>query len=99
MNTQIRLHIDTHEPFADGAEYGKVGPYERVAGQVSLAVDPEAPAYQSVVDIEYARAERRRAGGVLDGLFHPEAGGYGPGQPSPGVRRQQPGHQAAGPLF
>ena len=54
MDTQISLQIDTHEPFAGNMEFGDVGPYERVAGQVSFAVDPEAPAYQNVVDIEYA---------------------------------------------
>ena len=54
MDTQIRLQIDTQEPFAGGMEFGEVGPYEKVVGQVSFAVDPDAPGYQGVVDIEYA---------------------------------------------
>ena len=34
MNTQIRLRIDTREPFAEGQTFGDVGPYERLSGRV-----------------------------------------------------------------
>ena len=52
--TQIHLQINTREPFADGIEFGDVGPYERVVGKVHFAVDPDSPAYSSVVDIRFA---------------------------------------------
>ena len=52
--TQIHLQINTRDPFADDIEFGKVGPYERIVGKVHFAVDPDSPAYSSVVDIQYA---------------------------------------------
>ena len=52
--TQIHLQINTREPFADGIEFGDVGPYERIVGKVHFAVDPDSPAHSSVVDIQYA---------------------------------------------
>lgn len=54
MDSQIRLTIDRHEPFAGGMEFGDVGPYDRLIGRVEFAIDPLSPAYQSIVDIEYA---------------------------------------------
>jgi hypothetical protein len=54
MPTRIRLHIDCHAPFAAGASFGEVGPYERLAGRVWFAVDPTAPAYRGVVDLLHA---------------------------------------------
>ena len=54
METRIRVQIDTREPFADGISFGSVGPYERISGRVAFEVDPEAPAYHGVVDLEHA---------------------------------------------
>jgi hypothetical protein len=54
MPMQIRLQLDTREPFAGGASFGDVGPYERLAGRVQFAVDPTAPAYSDVVDLPHA---------------------------------------------
>ena len=62
MPIQIRLHLDTREPFAAGASFGDVGPYERLAGRVWFAVDPAAPAYRQVVDLSHA--PRNAAGDV-----------------------------------
>ena len=54
MDTQIRLQIDAREPFADGMSFGKAGAYERLSGRVDFAIDPDASANQSVVDLEHA---------------------------------------------
>ncbi|MFQ5933346.1 MAG: hypothetical protein ACE5KI_01730, partial [Dehalococcoidia bacterium] len=54
MDTQIRLQTDIREPFAGGMDFDDTGPYERLWGRVDFAVDPETPAYQGVVDLEYA---------------------------------------------
>ena len=50
----VRLHIETRAPFAEGMEFADVGPYEKLAGRVDFAVDPDSPAFSSVVDIENA---------------------------------------------
>src|SRR5262249_24595316 len=34
--------------------FGEVGPYERLVGRVLFEVDPEAPAYRQVVDLDLA---------------------------------------------
>ena len=51
---QLRLQIKTREPFAEGLEFGDTGAYEKIVGRVHLAVDPDSPAYSSVVDIQHA---------------------------------------------
>ena len=51
---QLRLQINTREPFAEGIEFGDTGAYEKIVGRVHLAVDPDSPAYSSVVDIQHA---------------------------------------------
>ena len=51
---QIRLSIDKRGVFAEGLEFGDTGAYEKIVGRVSFAVDPDSPAYSSVVDIQYA---------------------------------------------
>jgi hypothetical protein len=47
MSTQLRLHIDVHEPFANGMRFGEAGPYERLSGRVAFALHPASPPYQS----------------------------------------------------
>ncbi len=54
MSTQLLFHLDSREPFADGIAFGDVGPYERLVGRVAFAIDPQAPAYQGVADVERA---------------------------------------------
>lgn len=54
MDSQVRLNITMREPFADGMEFGDAGPYERIAGQVDFAIDPDDPANESIVDLKLA---------------------------------------------
>jgi len=54
MSGRIRLQIDQKELLAGGAEFGASGAYERLSGVVHFAVDPKAPAYRAVVDLEHA---------------------------------------------
>jgi Alpha/beta hydrolase domain len=54
MDTQIRLRIDTREPFAGGMAFGDVGPYERLAGRILFAIDPNDPANRMIVDLDHA---------------------------------------------
>jgi hypothetical protein len=60
MDTQIRLRIDAREPFAGGMTFGDVGPYERLAGRILFAIDPQDPANRPIVDLD--RAPRNAAG-------------------------------------
>lgn len=49
-----RFEILQRDDFADGEEFGDVGAYERIAGRVHYAVDPESSANQHVVDLKLA---------------------------------------------
>ncbi len=60
MDTEVRLQIDTREPFAGGMAFGAVGPYERLVGRVHFCVDPRAQENADVVDLE--RAPRNDSG-------------------------------------
>ena len=51
---QIRFQIHTRAPFANGTDFGDVGPYEKIVGRVDFAVKPDSPAFSSVVDIQHA---------------------------------------------
>ena len=51
MDSQVRLNITMREPFADGMDFGDTGPYERIAGQVDFAIDPDDPANENIVDL------------------------------------------------
>jgi hypothetical protein len=63
MATQVRLRIDTREPFAEGLAFGRVGPYERLAGRVLFAIDPDDPANRTIVDLDHAP---RNAAGLVE---------------------------------
>jgi Alpha/beta hydrolase domain len=63
MNTAVRLRLDTRELFADGVAFGEVGPYERLAGQVHFAIDPNEPANRTIVDLDHAP---RNAAGLVE---------------------------------
>ena len=54
MNTQVRLNIERRMSFADGAPFGDAGPYERLVGSVSFALDPGDPRNANVVDLPLA---------------------------------------------
>ena len=54
MNGVLELQISEREPFADGHSFGDAGPYEHLVGRARFAVDPEAPAYADVVDLDKA---------------------------------------------
>jgi hypothetical protein len=49
-----RLEIRSRTPYANGASFGKVGPYERVEGSLHFAVDPSHPANRRIVDLDKA---------------------------------------------
>ena len=60
------LEIQRREPFASGAVFGEVGPYEIIAGVAKFAVDPRHARNQAIVDL--SRAPRN-----ADGLVEFEA--------------------------
>ncbi|MBV9121586.1 MAG: hypothetical protein JOZ39_12830, partial [Chloroflexi bacterium] len=51
---QIRLQIDRREPLAGGAEFGKVGAYERLLGRLLYAIDPDEKGLPWICDLELA---------------------------------------------
>ena len=57
MNTT--LIIEERAPFAEGADFGPVGAYERIKGRVRFAIDPRLPANQHIVDLTLAPADDR----------------------------------------
>ncbi len=63
MNGSLELRISEREPFADGHPFEGAGPYERLVGRAHFAVDPHAPAYADVVDLDKVR---RNAGGLVE---------------------------------
>jgi hypothetical protein len=54
MTNAITLQITDRRPFADGASFGEVGPYERLTGRALFAVDPHGAANAWVVDLDKA---------------------------------------------
>lgn len=54
MASPIRIQIDSRAPLAAGAAFDHSGGYERLNGTVHFAVDPNAPAYRAVVDLDRA---------------------------------------------
>src|SRR5262245_10881434 len=68
-----RIEILERAPFAQGAAFGTVGPYERIKGQLHLAVDPSHPANADIVDLKLApRDDRGRVTFIADFiLLHP----------------------------
>ena len=52
MNGSLELRIASREAFADGHPFEGTGPYERLVGRAHFAVDPEAPGYVDVVDLD-----------------------------------------------
>lgn len=58
-----QLEITSRQPFAQGASFGEVGPYEQLDGLVHFAVDPEHPANATVTDLKLAP---RNAAGLVE---------------------------------
>lgn len=54
MDPQVRLRIDARRPFADGASFADVGPYEVLSGRVHFSIDPGDQVNRGIVDLEYA---------------------------------------------
>jgi hypothetical protein len=48
------LVIHRREPFAGGAAFGNVGPYEKLVGVARFAVDPNDPHNKDIVDLDLA---------------------------------------------
>ena len=59
MTNAIEIDVTERFPFADGASFGKTGPYERIKGRARFAVDPKAPANASVCDIQHAATDAK----------------------------------------
>ena len=51
----VSVEITERAPFADGAESGEAGPYERVDGLLTHAIDPANPANALITDLALAR--------------------------------------------
>ena len=48
------IDIAERKPFADGMSFGDSGPYEKIRGIAHFALDPNAPANASIVDLKRA---------------------------------------------
>jgi hypothetical protein len=51
---QVRLEIESREPFAGGVSFGDTGPYERLYGKVHFAIDPSEKGLPDIVDLDLA---------------------------------------------
>jgi hypothetical protein len=58
----VSLDIRERQPFANGASFGKSGPYEKISGVARFAIDPKHPQNQAIVDLD--RAPRNAEGKV-----------------------------------
>ena len=54
MTNRIELSISDRFPFAEGHEFGAVGPYERLVGRAHFAIDPGTPAQHGITDLDKA---------------------------------------------
>lgn len=54
-----RLEIASREPLADGMEFGKAGPYEKLRGTAFFEVDPSDPRNAQVFDVDKAQPNTR----------------------------------------
>src|SRR5215831_17739845 len=44
----VSLDIRERQPFANGTDFGKSGPYERIAGVAHFAIDPKHPRNKAI---------------------------------------------------
>jgi hypothetical protein len=54
-----RVEVQSRVPFADGERFGDVGPYEKIRGVAWFALDPDAAANASIVDLKRAPRDAR----------------------------------------
>ena len=55
----ITLAIEERAPFAEGADFGPAGAYERIKGRARFAIDPSLPANSHIVDLTLAPVDGR----------------------------------------
>jgi len=60
---QIRIEFTSKTPFAGGVSFGNTGPYERLLGMASLAIDPGEKDLPFVADLDLAP---RNAEGLVE---------------------------------
>ena len=64
MTNRVELFIAERFVFAEGHEFGAIGPYERLIGRAHFAVDPDAPAQHGVVDLDKAPTDAEGSSGL-----------------------------------
>jgi Alpha/beta hydrolase domain len=62
-HNQIRIEFTSKTPFAGGVSFGDTGPYERLLGMASFAIDPDEKDLPLVVDLDLAP---RNAEGLVE---------------------------------
>ena len=60
---QIRLEIERRESFAGGVEFDGTGPYQRLLGKASFAIDPDESDLPYICDLDLAP---RNAEGLVE---------------------------------
>jgi hypothetical protein len=50
----VRLEVESREDVMGGRPFGAAGPYEKLAGRISFAVDPANPVNARIVDVDKA---------------------------------------------
>ena len=58
----VRIEVQSRSDLLGGQPFGAAGPYEKIAGKIYFAVDPNVPANQIITDID--KAPRNAAGKV-----------------------------------
>jgi hypothetical protein len=61
--SQLRIEFDSKMPFAGGKSLGNTGPYERLLGTASFAIDPNEKDLPFICDLEFAP---RNADGLVE---------------------------------
>jgi hypothetical protein len=54
FRNQIRIEMISKTPFAGGTSFGSTGPYERLLGTASFAIDPNEKDLPFICDLEFA---------------------------------------------
>jgi hypothetical protein len=60
---QIRIELSSKTPFAGGVSFGHAGPYERLTGKASIAIDPDERDRPFICDLDLAP---RNAQGLVE---------------------------------
>ena len=55
----VKLEITERAAFADGHHFGNVGPYQRVKGWLTIAVDPGHALHRRITDLELAPTNKQ----------------------------------------